>query len=212
LTLADGRIAHPDRLVIACGAWSKKLAAQLGDKIPLDTERGYNITIPEPGVAVNRFVMLPGHGFVLSPLSTGIAGRRSCRVRRIGFTGKLEARGCHGCQSAALLSGSQDRRWQALDGLPSLYSRQSACDWCRAAGGWGLLRLRSCPSWADGSGGDRGDDHRHDRRRNAIGRPELRSAPTGFDKNRKSYFRFLFMAAARAAAIALFPPSLPEDF
>jgi D-amino-acid dehydrogenase len=72
LTLADGRTVHPDRLVIACGAWSKKLAAQLGDKIPLDTERGYNITIPEPGVTVNRFIMLPGHGFVLSPLSTGL--------------------------------------------------------------------------------------------------------------------------------------------
>lgn len=72
LTLKDGRIIVAGKLVIACGAWSKKLAAQLGDKIPLDTERGYNITIPEPGVTVNRFVLLPGHGFVVSPLSIGL--------------------------------------------------------------------------------------------------------------------------------------------
>jgi D-amino-acid dehydrogenase len=72
LTLGDGRTLTADRLVIACGAWSRKLAAQLGDRIPLDTERGYNITIPEPGVEVKRFIMLPGHGFVMSPLSTGL--------------------------------------------------------------------------------------------------------------------------------------------
>lgn len=72
LKLSDGKTVQAERLVIACGAWSRKLAAQLGDKIPLDTERGYNITIPEPGVTVNRFIMLPGHGFVLSPLSTGL--------------------------------------------------------------------------------------------------------------------------------------------
>ncbi|WP_420413458.1 NAD(P)/FAD-dependent oxidoreductase [Roseibium sp.] len=72
LTLKDGRTIVAGKLVIACGAWSKKLAAQLGDKIPLDTERGYNITIPEPGVTVNRFILLPGHGFVVSPLSIGL--------------------------------------------------------------------------------------------------------------------------------------------
>ncbi len=72
LHLKSGKTVSADKVVVACGAWSKKLAAQLGDRIPLDTERGYNITVPEPGVAVNRFIMLPGHGFVVSPLSTGL--------------------------------------------------------------------------------------------------------------------------------------------
>ena len=30
------------RVVIACGAWSRSLAKQMGDNIPLDTERGYH--------------------------------------------------------------------------------------------------------------------------------------------------------------------------
>ncbi|PVB61840.1 FAD-dependent oxidoreductase [Labrenzia sp. 011] len=72
LHLKSGERIETTRFVVACGAWSKHLAAQLGDRIPLDTERGYNITIPEPAVSVKRFIMLPGHGFVLSPLSTGL--------------------------------------------------------------------------------------------------------------------------------------------
>lgn len=72
LVLTSGERIEAGRLVIACGAWSKTLAGQLGDRIPLDTERGYNITIPDPGVTVKRFIMLRGHGFVLSPLSTGL--------------------------------------------------------------------------------------------------------------------------------------------
>ncbi|WP_269585655.1 NAD(P)/FAD-dependent oxidoreductase [Roseibium sp. Sym1] len=72
LVLKDGSTIDAERLVIACGAWSKTLAGQLGDRIPLDTERGYNITVPEPGISVKRMIMLPGHGFVMSPLSTGL--------------------------------------------------------------------------------------------------------------------------------------------
>lgn len=72
IRLDDGRTIAAERLVIACGAWSKPLAAGLGDKIPLDTERGYNITVPEPGVSFRRFIMLPGHGFVMSPIQPGL--------------------------------------------------------------------------------------------------------------------------------------------
>lgn len=72
LVLKNGETRDADHVVVACGAWSKKLAAGLGDNVPLDTERGYNITVPDPGLKLGRFVMLPGHGFVLSPLSTGL--------------------------------------------------------------------------------------------------------------------------------------------
>ena len=72
LTCADGAVVTCEKLVIACGAWSKRLTGQLGDKVPLDTERGYNITVPDPGVSIRNFIMLPGHGFVLSPLECGL--------------------------------------------------------------------------------------------------------------------------------------------
>ncbi|WP_445682550.1 NAD(P)/FAD-dependent oxidoreductase [Radicibacter daui] len=72
LVTDDGRELEAERVIIAAGAWSKPLAASLGDEVPLDTERGYNITVPNPGIAIRRFMMLYGHGFVLSPLATGL--------------------------------------------------------------------------------------------------------------------------------------------
>lgn len=59
-------------LVIAAGAWSHLLAARLGDRIPLDTERGYNTTLPVGAFDVQRQLIFSGHGFVITPLQTGL--------------------------------------------------------------------------------------------------------------------------------------------
>lgn len=59
-------------LLLACGAWSKSLAEQLGYVVPLDTERGYHITLP--GV-VPRF-SVPIASFerkvIMTPMSCGL--------------------------------------------------------------------------------------------------------------------------------------------
>ena len=47
----DGRPQPVERLVIAAGAGSGRLAAQLGTRVPLEAERGYHITIEDPGIA-----------------------------------------------------------------------------------------------------------------------------------------------------------------
>ncbi|WP_029059362.1 NAD(P)/FAD-dependent oxidoreductase [Stappia stellulata] len=72
LQMRDGPVIQADKVVIACGAWSRPLAASLGEDVPLDTERGYNITVPEPGVSFRRFIMLAGYGFVMSPIARGL--------------------------------------------------------------------------------------------------------------------------------------------
>lgn len=60
-----------DRVVVAAGAWSRPLAAMLGDKVPLDTERGYNVTLPTGSLGLTRPVAFEGHGFVTTPLASG---------------------------------------------------------------------------------------------------------------------------------------------
>jgi D-amino-acid dehydrogenase len=60
-----------DRIVVAAGAWSRSFAQQLGDRIPLDTERGYNATYPKGTFELNRPIMFEGEGFVATPLDTG---------------------------------------------------------------------------------------------------------------------------------------------
>lgn len=69
---SDGSVLQADMVVIAMGAWSKQLAKGLGDYVPLDTERGYNATMTEPGVTFTRPVLFEGHGFVITPLKTGL--------------------------------------------------------------------------------------------------------------------------------------------
>jgi D-amino-acid dehydrogenase len=72
LRTADGVSHTASRVVIAAGAWSHKLAAELGDDIPLETERGYNTTLPANAFDVKRQLIFGGHGFVVTPLSTGL--------------------------------------------------------------------------------------------------------------------------------------------
>lgn len=60
-----------DRAVVSAGIWSRSLVAQLGDRIPLDTERGYNATYPKGSFGIGRPIMFEGEGFVTTPLDTG---------------------------------------------------------------------------------------------------------------------------------------------
>ena len=72
VTLRDGATIAASKLVIAAGAWSHRLARQLGDRIPLETERGYNTTLPPDAFDVRRQLIFSGHGFVVTPLETGL--------------------------------------------------------------------------------------------------------------------------------------------
>ncbi|MEZ5885628.1 MAG: FAD-dependent oxidoreductase [Paracoccaceae bacterium] len=72
LKLTDGRRMTAPKVILACGAWSHHLAAKLGDKVPLETERGYNTTLPPGAFDLKRQLVLPQDGYVVTPLSTGI--------------------------------------------------------------------------------------------------------------------------------------------
>lgn len=59
-------------LVLAAGAHSHRLARTLGERIPLETERGYNTTLPPTAFDLRTQVTFGGHGFVVTRLSTGL--------------------------------------------------------------------------------------------------------------------------------------------
>jgi D-amino-acid dehydrogenase len=68
---AHGTLAA-DAAVVAAGAWSKPLAASLGDKVPLETERGYHLMIRDPE-AMPRIPTMDAEGkFVATPMELGI--------------------------------------------------------------------------------------------------------------------------------------------
>lgn len=72
VSLANGEVLHCKKLIIAAGAWSHHLSAQLGDTVSLETERGYNTTLPVGAGDIRRQLTFPGHAFVITPLTTGI--------------------------------------------------------------------------------------------------------------------------------------------
>ncbi len=72
LSLADGRRIAAPKLLVAAGAWSHLWTRRFGDKVPLETERGYNTTLPADAFDVKRQLIFSGHGFVITPLSTGL--------------------------------------------------------------------------------------------------------------------------------------------
>jgi len=72
LHLADGRTVQAGQVVVCAGAWSHHLARTLGDRIPLEAERGYNTTLPPDAFDLYRQITFPAHGFVVSHVSSGI--------------------------------------------------------------------------------------------------------------------------------------------
>ena len=68
----QGQSRQFDKAVVAMGSWSGLLTRQLGDKLPLDAERGYNTTIPNSNIHLDHMLLFPEHGFVASPLACGL--------------------------------------------------------------------------------------------------------------------------------------------
>ncbi len=61
-----------DKVVVACGAFSKKLTDNLNEKIPLDTERGYHVHFKDCEHLLQRPVIFSNRGFGITPMEQGL--------------------------------------------------------------------------------------------------------------------------------------------
>ena len=61
-----------DKLVIACGAFSKRLTDKLHENIPLDTERGYHVHFKDCDHLISRPVVYADRGFGMTPMEQGL--------------------------------------------------------------------------------------------------------------------------------------------
>ncbi|EEG09956.1 NAD(P)/FAD-dependent oxidoreductase [Pseudogulbenkiania ferrooxidans] len=69
-TANSGRL-EADTVVIACGIWSDRFTAQHQYRIPLESERGYHVTLPNAGVALHHFIQCASESFVILPMGNG---------------------------------------------------------------------------------------------------------------------------------------------
>jgi len=96
-----------DRVVIACGAFSKKLTDKLDEKIPLDTERGYHIHFKGCEHLISRPVVFQNRGFGMTPMQQGL------RV-----VGTVEFGGLENPASKGRIKNLINNAKYLLDGLP----------------------------------------------------------------------------------------------
>ena len=61
-----------EKLVVATGAFSKNFTDQLGEKIPLDTERGYHVHFKNMEHLITRPVIFLDRGFGMTPMNQGL--------------------------------------------------------------------------------------------------------------------------------------------
>jgi len=96
-----------DKLVIACGAFSKKLTDKLHENIPLDTERGYHIHFKDYDHLISRPVIYSNRAFGMTPMEQGL------RV-----VGTVEFGGLKNPLSKSRIKNLIDNAKELLDGLP----------------------------------------------------------------------------------------------
>lgn len=98
--LTDGGDAlETDAIVLAAGAWSRRLASQLGASVPLDTERGYHLMLPPLDSGLRRPTIHGEQSFVLSPMEQGT--RLTSQVEFAGLEAPADFRRVRGLLSAA---------------------------------------------------------------------------------------------------------------
>jgi D-amino-acid dehydrogenase len=81
LTVAEGRATgaegearrhEADAVVLAAGAWSARLLAPLGYRIPLEAQRGYHVNLPDSGIAIRRSVVPADRKVFITPMEGGL--------------------------------------------------------------------------------------------------------------------------------------------
>lgn len=96
-----------DHAVVAAGALSGKFAQQCGDRVPLDTERGYHVAFPGGESLLSRPVGWAERGFYMTPMGEALRA-----------AGTVELAGLGPRQHRALLQLLRSSSQRALPALP----------------------------------------------------------------------------------------------
>ena len=99
--LRDGSTRQAAQVVLAAGAFSHRIARSLGEQIPLETERGYNTTLPTNAIDLRAQITFGAHGFVCHAPVNRHPHRRCRRTRRAGACAEFPALGGDAAKGAS---------------------------------------------------------------------------------------------------------------
>jgi len=72
LRLGNGETLEVDGVVVAAGAWSAPLARRLGARVPLETQRGYHVTVQSSNLQLRHTVMAIEDNLMVNPMAMGL--------------------------------------------------------------------------------------------------------------------------------------------
>jgi D-amino-acid dehydrogenase len=72
LVLDDGQTIPCDGVVLAGGAWSGAFVRELGVRVPLETQRGYHVTVRSNNLSLRHTVMAVEHNMMVNAMSMGL--------------------------------------------------------------------------------------------------------------------------------------------
>ena len=70
--VCDAGLVEADCIVVAAGVWSRSLAAQLGDSLPLESQRGYHVSFPESAIEIGRTIVAAEAKCFATPMEDGL--------------------------------------------------------------------------------------------------------------------------------------------
>ncbi len=72
LLLDDGSRLPVDGVVLCAGAWSRRLARRVGIDAPLESQRGYHVTVASANLSLRHTVMAVEHNLMVNPMAMGL--------------------------------------------------------------------------------------------------------------------------------------------
>lgn len=132
---------HARRVVIAAGAHSRALARQAGDRIPLDTERGYHVEWDMAEPRLTRPVCPTARGFYLCPMAGRLRAAGTVELGGLSLPPSPHriAKLVEGARAFFPDLGAPDREWMGFrpsipDSLPVIGPSRGGADVIHAFG------------------------------------------------------------------------------
>jgi D-amino-acid dehydrogenase len=92
LMTTAGQVRVAQRVVVAAGAWSHRLLAPLGIEVPLESERGYHVILPDPSVELPMPILHKTGYFGVNAMEMGL--RLAGTVEIAGLEAAPDPRRC----------------------------------------------------------------------------------------------------------------------
>jgi D-amino-acid dehydrogenase len=111
-----------ERVVVAAGAWSGELAARLGCRVPLETERGYHVMVDGQDAGLRIQTIWSDRKFVASPMEEGMRFAGTVELAGLSAPPAMQRADLllkQGLEMFPQLEPRQTRRWMGhRPGLP----------------------------------------------------------------------------------------------